>query len=298
MAVVCTALVLASPAVYGQVFTDNFTRTNDPAPPAPWNVVTAVTGDNWVVTGGAMVAGLNPSGDYGYVSITNSYADYSVQAQVRFSTTNAWGGGIGGRLNPATGAHYAAWLYPDASPGGGNALRLVKFQSYSSFGYNGTGNFAFMGVTNLPSVGTNYHTIKLAMTSNQITVSYDGAIGINVTDTDTAAPVYTNGAVSLDMWTDVVQYNMFVDNVVVTLLSSAVVANNDAYNATRGVLLTVPAPGVLANDSGGTGPLHTVLATNVAHGTLNLNTNGGFTYTSSNNFTGTDTFWYRASDGV
>jgi hypothetical protein len=289
----CASLLLACQAANGQIFSDNFTRTNDPAPPAPW----IVQQGNWLITGGAMNGSAASVNNYGYSYITNTYSDYSVQAQVRFSTNNAWGGGIGGRLDPVTGAHYAAWLYPDISNGGGDALRLVKFSTYSSFGYNGT-SFAFMGVANLPSVGTNYHTLLLSMIGSNITASCDGTNVITVTDTDSAAPPYSSGQISLDLYEDNNTYTMFLDNLAVYLLSNAPQANNDSYNATRGVLLTVPAPGVLGNDTGGSGPLHAVLATNATHGTLNLSTNGGFTYISAANFTGTDTWYYAASDGI
>ena len=41
-----------------------------------------------------------------------------------------------------------------------------------------------------------------------------------------------------------------------------------------------------------------VQASSVAHGTLSLSANGGFTYTPAANYHGSDSFTYRASDGV
>lgn len=58
--------------------------------------------------------------------------------------------------------------------------------------------------------------------------------------------------------------------------------------------LIVPGPGVLANDFGD-GQL-AVLASAPAHGQLVLSPTGGFTYTSAENFTGTDTFSYTVLD--
>ena len=150
-----------------------------------------------------------PPGAYGYVYITNTFTNVSIQAQVRFSTSNAWGGGIGGYLNTNTGAHYAAWLYPENSGGGGPAIRLVKFSSWTSFEYETT-NFAFMAVTNVASVGTNQHTLRLAFTNQTIQVFYDGNQVISTTDGE--ATPYTNGAVSLDMYTDATAYVMNVAN--------------------------------------------------------------------------------------
>jgi hypothetical protein len=61
--------------------------------------------------------------------------------------------------------------------------------------------------------------------------------------------------------------------------------------------LTVPAPGILANDTDPDSPtLQAVLASNPAHGRLALQPDGGFTYTPDAGFAGTDTFAYRASD--
>ncbi len=76
------------------------------------------------------------------------------------------------------------------------------------------------------------------------------------------------------------------------------VANNDSFSASANTTLTVAAPGVLANDTDQNGdPLTAVLASNVSHGALTFNANGSFTYTPTNNFTGTDSFIYQASDG-
>src|SRR5262249_4375957 len=41
-----------------------------------------------------------------------------------------------------------------------------------------------------------------------------------------------------------------------------------------------------------------VLATNVSHGTLTLNSNGSFSYTPDANYNGPDSFTYKASDGT
>ena len=58
------------------------------------------------------------------------------------------------------------------------------------------------------------------------------------------------------------------------------------------------ASGVLANDTDPDGAsLTAVLASNPAHGTLALSANGSFTYTPAANYTGPDTFTYRANDG-
>jgi hypothetical protein len=80
--------------------------------------------------------------------------------------------------------------------------------------------------------------------------------------------------------------------------NAAPVAVNDSYTTPEGTPLTVAAPGVLANDSDADGnPLSAALVSNVTHGTLSLNANGGFSYTPTAGYSGADSFTYRASDG-
>lgn len=75
-------------------------------------------------------------------------------------------------------------------------------------------------------------------------------------------------------------------------------AGNDSYNVAKGTLLSVAAPGILANDSDPDGnAIAAVLNTSVAHGTLTLNANGSFTYMPTSGYTGADSFSYAVSDG-
>ncbi|HSU56549.1 MAG TPA: hypothetical protein VLT36_20990, partial [Candidatus Dormibacteraeota bacterium] len=138
-----------------QLFSDNFTRGSDPGPLTPWTVQTGAafqTGTNWIVTGGTMQSGSNPTFGYANATITNNFTNYTVQGRFQFPA-GAFGGGLAGRLNPATGTHYGAWVYPEGSVGGPLILKLIKFQGYSSFSYLGSGG-APMAVANLASVGT------------------------------------------------------------------------------------------------------------------------------------------------
>jgi PKD repeat protein len=85
----------------------------------------------------------------------------------------------------------------------------------------------------------------------------------------------------------------------VTVENNPPVAVDDAYCVAEGDTLTIDAPGVLANDSDINGdPLTAVLVSNVSHGTLTLNPDGSFLYTPEVNFGGTDSFTYRANDGI
>ena len=80
--------------------------------------------------------------------------------------------------------------------------------------------------------------------------------------------------------------------------NTAPVGKADAYTTESGKALTVPAPGVLANDTDAEN--NTLTATDVtqpASGTVTLDPNGSFTYTPAAGFTGSTFFTYTANDG-
>ena len=96
------------------------------------------------------------------------------------------------------------------------------------------------------------------------------------------------------------------DTLVIDLLYAHIVvgplnvtATDDSYIAAVNSMLTVAAPGVLANDTDAD-PLDSLaasVAVNPSHGTLTLSADGSFTYTPVSDFTGIDSFTYTASDG-
>lgn len=77
--------------------------------------------------------------------------------------------------------------------------------------------------------------------------------------------------------------------------SIPVIASPDTYATTEDATLSVPAPGVLANDSGVT--LTAELVTLAEHGATTLNADGSFTYVPHPNFNGVDSFQYQARRG-
>jgi Bacterial Ig domain len=76
------------------------------------------------------------------------------------------------------------------------------------------------------------------------------------------------------------------------------VAVNDSYSAVHGQQRTVAAPGVLGNDLQLGSGFTAKLVHGVGHGSLHLNANGGFTYTSDAKYAGPDTFTYRVDGGL
>jgi VCBS repeat-containing protein len=77
------------------------------------------------------------------------------------------------------------------------------------------------------------------------------------------------------------------------------VGNTDAYTTAEDTTLTIPAPGLLTNDTDANG--QQLLITDAiapTHGTLAINPDGSFTYTPSLNYNGPDSFSYQVSDGI
>jgi len=76
-------------------------------------------------------------------------------------------------------------------------------------------------------------------------------------------------------------------------------AVNDAFTTNYGDELVVGAPGVLGNDSDPDNePLHALLVTAPAHGTLTLQDDGSFVYVPDAEFQGVDSFRYAACDAA
>jgi hypothetical protein len=101
--------------------------------------------------------------------------------------------------------------------------------------------------------------------------------------------------------------------VVTSAANTAPVGNDDAYTATAGRPLVVPAAGVLANDTDADGQALTAAKPagtrppasgggtwtfpgEPAHGTLDLRGDGSFTYTPAPGYSGPDSFTYLAQD--
>jgi hypothetical protein len=82
-------------------------------------------------------------------------------------------------------------------------------------------------------------------------------------------------------------------------LNLSPIAQNDSGSTPFGRLLNIPAPGVLANDTDPEHqPLTAQLVATTTNGALTLNANGSLIYVPNAGFSGTDSFTYRAFDGV
>jgi VCBS repeat-containing protein len=89
------------------------------------------------------------------------------------------------------------------------------------------------------------------------------------------------------------------DTMILTIEAAPVAYADGPFTVDEDSVLSVETPGVLDNDTDAENdPLTAVVEGDPANGTLNLNADGSFTYTPNPNFTGTDSFTYRANDGA
>ncbi|MCR9296696.1 MAG: Ig-like domain-containing protein, partial [bacterium] len=87
--------------------------------------------------------------------------------------------------------------------------------------------------------------------------------------------------------------------ITVNPVNDAPLAMGESYSVLEDESLEVLQPGLLGNDSDPDGDaLEVVLDTPPSNGQLELNADGSFTYTPAANFSGSDSFSYRVSDGV
>ena len=176
----------------GSLFFDDFARSTNADPLAPW----AVGVGRWTITNGVLQGTASGDDDYSDLYVGTNWGDYSVEAQIQMpANVGAWDAGLSGRLNPLTGERYLANMYPEGSPEGSSMLRLIKFHGWRNWSY------IPMAQASLPGVGANWHTLKLTFQGNRIRVYYDGAQYIDVTDNGfDGVPAYTSGSVSAHMF--------------------------------------------------------------------------------------------------
>ena len=90
--------------------------------------------------------------------------------------------------------------------------------------------------------------------------------------------------------------NYWVD--VVFMSNRAPIAVDNNYPTSEDTTLNIAAPGVLANDTDpDSDPLTAILVNGTTNGTLSLNGDGSFIYTPNANYSGPDSFTYKANDG-
>jgi hypothetical protein len=144
-------------------------------------------------------------------------------------------------------------------------------------------------VTSQPEAGT-----VASSGSQPLQVTLDARVpGFNTAGTYEAALRVTNNTRQGQLFVPITMHVVGSPN--------APVATADSYLAqgALGTVVTVAAPGVLANDTDpNSDNLTAVLLSGPAHGTLQLAADGSFTYTPRSALVATDRFTYQANDGT
>ncbi|HYH46630.1 MAG TPA: family 16 glycoside hydrolase, partial [Thermoanaerobaculia bacterium] len=174
------------------LFEDDFASGLAGWTPSPLGLFT-----NW--TGGGGTASYNGGGHTQVYAGEDFWTDYRVEAKVRLANGSNFPGGLRGRVDTATGASYAVWIYP-----GSGVLRLFRATAWN-IDASGLTQLAEVNVgTIAPSV---FHTLALELEGDQIRVIWNGTEVIDVTDTGRAS-----GAIALDVSNQPIEF----DDVVVT----------------------------------------------------------------------------------
>jgi hypothetical protein len=142
------------------------------------------------------------------------------------------------------------------------------------------------------------------LTANLISNVSNGTLTLNPDGSFTYTP--TAAYVGPDSFTyratDPNNANSNTVTVSITVLTTNVapVAVADTFTAYAFIGATIPALGVLANDTDADGPaaLTAVQVTGASNGTVVLFANGSFSYAPNFGFVGTDSFTYQAFDGI
>lgn len=85
--------------------------------------------------------------------------------------------------------------------------------------------------------------------------------------------------------------------VTINVYSPTPTGGADNYMTPKNQALTVPTPGVRQNDQY-SDSAQTVAGSGPSHGSLSFNSNGSFTYTPTTNYSGSDSFQYKAVNSV
>jgi VCBS repeat-containing protein len=125
-----------------------------------------------------------------------------------------------------------------------------------------------------------------------VTVASDGVFSYTPASNYNGTDTFTYTASRGDGSTDQASVT-----ITVTAVNDRPVANPDSYTTAEDTPLSVPASGVLTNDTDVEGnPVVVVLLGDVSNGSLTLNEDGSFVYTPRANFSGTDSFRYGARE--
>lgn len=169
------------------------------------------------------------------------------------------------------------------------ALPVARDDKYSVF------QNAVLNISSTTGILANDYTpngtltaISVSQPANgSLSLNPDGSFGYDPDDTFAGMDTFTYKA-------DDGQDKSNTATVYIKVLDPHPVANNDNYNAVEDITLNVDADsGVLDNDYSPGGSLSATIVSQASNGSVTLNPDGSFTYSSG--FVGADTFTYKAA---
>ena len=221
---------------------------------------------------------LNPSGGFIYTPASNYFGADSFTYRAHDAATNS---GIATVTLTITNINRAPFAADD---------------SYT-LGKNSSLNIAAPGV-----LGNDSDLDGDAVTSAVVTTAAHGSLTLNANGSFIYTPIsnyFGSDSFTYRASDGVANSGIATVTLTITNINRAPVASDDTYVLGKNVPLTLPAPGVLVNDTDLDGDsLMAIIAVGPLHGAVNLMPNGSFTYVPVSNYFGTDSFTYRANDGV
>ena len=239
-------------------------------------------GYRWTQTAGPSVPSFSPTplaSPGANVNLQNPTFTPSLPGTYSFRLEVADGSGIAYSTSTAT---VNVTVNPPAAP-------VANADSYST-AFNTALNVAAPGVlSNDTGTGVTV-TSHTSPGHGAVTQSSDGSLFYTPTTGYTGSDSYTYTVTDVASQTSTATVNLTVD------LPAAPVANADPYSTPSNVVLTVPAPGVLGNDTGTA--ISVTSNGSPSHGSVTVNTDGSFSYTPTANYQGGDSFSYAITDGA
>ncbi len=170
------------------LFADSFTG----APSATWTPSPLGRAAGWSVVADAFH--YDGGGPSQMITGSATWTDYSFEAKVRLSTLVGLPGGLRGRVDPATGAGYAVWLYP--------ATGEIKLWRTTGWAIDSPGLTLLGSASGIVFDTIGFHMLKLVFNGSLIEVWYDGVLRISAQDS-----TYAAGVVALDVSDQVVDFD-------------------------------------------------------------------------------------------
>jgi hypothetical protein len=158
------------------LFSDNFTANSN------WTASPLGLAKNWTVVNNAY--SYNGNGATQQYAGSNTWANYTLQADVTLLNALNYPGGLRFRINTTTGSGYALWLYPANSQ-----VKLIKAPNWNI----NTGD-SVLSTASKVALGAGKHHVRIDAQGTTIIVYVDYVQVLTLTDS-----TYSAGAIALDV---------------------------------------------------------------------------------------------------